>query len=341
MKLSDVQGQNPVAERLQRAWRSGRLAHGYLFTGDEGTGRENLAQALAQLVLCEQPGDAEACGVCGSCLRVQAGSHPDLQVVTSEAEAVRRGLAKPEGSRNPSTEIRIEAVRELSRRLRMHSYEGQGRVGIVVSAHRLRVEAANALLKTLEEPAPGTLLVLIAPGPRALLDTLRSRCQIVRFAPLSPEVIAALLAQRSGESVEVWQQAAERAEGSVRRAEALRGEELEERRELCRAYLDAVRSSRQVEMLDLAADMSRDRQATAGLLDELARLLHEEVCSAGRAGERRRTEAWGHAFDLVRDAERALRGNAVAQLTLEALAVRLHPLLNATAADPGSVRRDG
>jgi len=341
MPFVDILGQEAVIARLLTARRRQRLAHGYLFVGADGTGREEVARALAQAVLCETPVDGDACGSCGSCRRVVSGSHPDLQLVLSEAEQVRRGLTKPEGGRNPSTEIRVDAVRELSRRLRLQAYEGRGRVGVVVSAHRLRVEAANALLKTLEEPAPGTLLVLIAPGPRAVLDTLRSRCQVVRFAPLALKVIAELVQARAAVDAEVAQVAAARADGSLARALDLCGEDVVDRARRCRGFLLAAAGAHRGDVLDLAAELGRDRARTLEHLEELQRLLHDRVRARAAARVPAELDRLGHAFATVQATMRAVRGNASPQLAFEALGLRLEPLLQPLLATLDAWREEG
>lgn len=334
MPLRDIIGQPRAVERLLNARRRHRLAHGYLFVGSEGTGRERTALALAQALLCEQPVDGDACGSCGACRRVDAASHPDLQLVLSEAEIVRRGIGKAEGSGAPSTEIRVDAVRELCRRLHLRTYEGAGRVGIVVDAHRLRVEAANALLKTLEEPAADTLLVLIAPNPRAVLDTLRSRCQIVRFAPLAASAVAELLVAQYGVDPGSARATAERAEGSLVRALELGRGDVAERVEVGRAYWTAVANGEAGALLDLALDLGRERERTLTHLDELERLIHDELRLAAQRDLRPRIDALVRAQAAVLEAESAIRGNTQPQLTLEALAFRLQPLLTWVLAEP-------
>lgn len=339
MPLRDIIGQPRAVERLLVALRRHRLAHGYLFAGAEGTGRERAALALAQAVLCERQIDGDACGECGACRRVAAQTHPDLQLVLSEAELVRRGIGKPEGSARPSIEIRVEAVRELCRRLHLRTYEGAGRVGIVVGAHRLRVEAANALLKTLEEPAADTLLILIAPNPRAVLDTLRSRCQIVRFVPLVASVIAELLMTQHGVERVAARAAAERAEGSLARALELCQGDVGERIAAGRDYWAAAAAGHAGMLLDLAAELGRDRERALAHVDELARMIRGELRRAAQDGHRIRIDALARAHGAIVEADAAIRGNTQPQLALEALAFRLQPLLTwepaaATAAFP-------
>lgn len=329
MPFSNIIGQQDIISRLRRTLRAKRLAHGYLFIGGEGSGREQVALALGQALLCESPIDEDACGQCASCKKVASGNHADLQLVLSEAKQVQRALIKQDGKRNPSQEIRLDAVKELSRRLRMRSYEGRGQVGIVVDAHRLRLEAANALLKTLEEPAPGTLLILIAPGPRAVLDTLRSRCQLLRFTPLADAEIAAQLQSQHALPAEQAQGIAARAEGSMSRAIELIEAGFAENLELSRDFLHALATGNLAKAMDDAADMARDRITALAQLAELQQLLHQRLLIYGKNQDALGIRKMAEAFAASQKSERALRGNSMPQLTIEALAATLLPLLQA------------
>jgi hypothetical protein len=122
---------------------------------------------------------------------VTSGTHPDVHLLAPEAELVRRDLLTVDGARKPSRDIRVEQVRELSRDMRLLPYEGRFRVAIILDAHRMTTGASNALLKTLEEPGASSVLVLLAPHERALLQTISSRAARLRFPPLSSEESAA------------------------------------------------------------------------------------------------------------------------------------------------------
>jgi DNA polymerase-3 subunit delta' len=188
--------QTRVAAALKRALEQRRLAHGLLFVGAPGSGREKAARALACALLCDAGALPWGCGVCRSCQRVLKGTHPDVHLLLAPAEAVRRGLLEPDGSKKPSEQILVEDVRALAVDLRMASSEGRARVAIVVDAQRMNPSAQNALLKTLEEPGERTTLVLVVPDETSILPTLVSRCLRVRFAPppAPPPADSALLA---------------------------------------------------------------------------------------------------------------------------------------------------
>ena len=175
--------QEPRAQ-LQAAHRSGRLPHALLIHEAAGAGGEWLAYWCAQLVLCEHA-ERAPCGTCTGCRRVLSRAHPDLLCIAPEED---------------SHQIRIEAVRDLAAELALTSHGGGYKVGVLVPADALNRFAANALLKTLEEPPARTLLVLVATQPSRLPPTILSRCQRVRLrAPSRAAALAWLGAARAGD----------------------------------------------------------------------------------------------------------------------------------------------
>jgi DNA polymerase III subunit delta' len=186
----------PLADTLAR-----QRGHALLLHGAEGVGTLPFATVLAQALLCE--GDAGAprpCGRCGSCRLVQQHVHPDLFVLLPEVlrQAVNWPLAddKPddEGKRKPSKQIRIAEVRAATDWVTKTSSRGRGKVVLLHPAEAINLQAANALLKTLEEPPAGTRLLLGVADPARLLPTVRSRCQHVQLAAPSAEEAIAWLA---------------------------------------------------------------------------------------------------------------------------------------------------
>lgn len=153
--------------RLAPALTGGRLAHGLLLTGARGIGKRHLAGVLAHALLCEAPGaEARPCGGCRSCVQMAAGAHPD------------RVALKPAKAGEP---IKIAAVRDFVHALYLTSRYGRGRVALIDPADQMTPSAANSLLKALEEPPAGSHILLIADRPRAVLPTIRSRCQHLRL----------------------------------------------------------------------------------------------------------------------------------------------------------------
>ena len=165
----------------QQAWQQiglwleqDRLPHALLLTGGAGVGKALFARQLGAALLCQQPEGVRACGHCKQCQLLQAGNHPDL------------GLLVPEGE---GRQIRIDRVRELIASLGQTAQMGRYRVTIIAPAEALNQNAANALLKTLEEPAAGNLLLLVSHFPGMLPATVRSRCQQLHFPQPSLEAV--------------------------------------------------------------------------------------------------------------------------------------------------------
>jgi len=185
----DFRGHTDVREALARAWSRGRLAQAYLFIGLEGVGKRLFARKLAQCLLCRAPRTSEldACGECAGCRPFLAGAHPDFHFIDRDPGKKELTVDKFIGNR----EQRGKAG--LCYDFSLCPLPDGRKVGIVNDADALNDEAANALLKTLEEPPEGAVLILIAANMDALLPTIRSRCQPVRFGPLSENDLGALI----------------------------------------------------------------------------------------------------------------------------------------------------
>ena len=260
MSFREIIGQGQAVAFLQAAYGSGRLAHAYLFVGPAGVGKAKTARAFAQLLLCAEPKGHAACGVCGSCRKAAADRHPDLKVLEPDGEF-----------------IRIEAVREAGRFVGLKSFEGRGKVLIFDPAHAMNEEAANALLKTLEEPAPQTTLILITENIRRLPGTVVSRCQRVVFGPLAPEDLKTLLVGRLGVEHSAAAELSRLCEGSA--GEALR------------FYEDAVLAERDALLQFLSREGSMkeaeawigDREGALRLLRALA-LWYRDLLALKTAG---------------------------------------------------------
>jgi DNA polymerase-3 subunit delta' len=182
--------------RLCARLAEGSLPHGLLLTGARGLGKSRFALALARAALCEQA-DAErgACGQCRSCHLFDSGTHPDHHLVTLEYDEKKKRQYK---------EIRVDQVRELSAALNLASQFGGYRTAIIEPADRMNVNAANSLLKTLEEPGAATLMILVTDRPASLPATIRSRCQVLAFAiPERAQALAWMRQQAPGRDHEL------------------------------------------------------------------------------------------------------------------------------------------
>jgi DNA polymerase-3 subunit delta' len=263
MPFRDLIGQRDARAVLQGALRTGRIAHAYLFVGPESVGRRAAALAFAQALLCRRGGE-DACAGCDACRKAAVGTHPDLRVIApggrTESGAERRSVG-------------IEQVRDLKRDAAYPPYEARWKIFIIEDAEAMRAEAANSLLKILEEPPAQSVIVLLSESEAALLPTIVSRSQIVRFTFVPAAEIASALTERAGVPADQAKFFAALSGGRPGLAlrEAAGGESaLEFRQEVVRT-LGAVAGGSPVRRLEAAESVSRrkddlDRWLDAALL---------------------------------------------------------------------------
>ncbi len=326
-RASFLLGQPQVVDALASATAQQRLAHGLLFVGPDGVGRERAARGLAAGLLCEaEQQDLRlpfGCGQCRGCRRVESRHHPDVHHLLPDAEAVARGWSTPE-KRVASREIRVEQVRELAHAMRLKPYEGRARVAIVTDAHRMNTRAQNALLKTLEEPGPASLLVLIAPHSRSVLPTIESRCQRIRFRPLTGDVVRTI-AERIGE-VEALAGVDSAALESM--TDLLGdGENQVSERAAAQEFLDEMVEATAPDRLDLVERVGRDRATVDGMLQLAHGIAITKVRDAAMRGDDavdgRAFDALLHVAHAIAETRKMLARNAHVQIALEDLALRV------------------
>jgi DNA polymerase-3 subunit delta' len=207
-----IQGHDIHVRAFKHAVERGRLAHAYLFTGPPGIGKRLFAAELAKALLCEiGPAPLEACAACTSCTLFDAGNHPDFFAVSRPDE---------------SNELPIEVMRELCRGFSLKPARGRGKIAVLDDADDLNDEAANCFLKTLEEPPPRSVFILIGTSPERQLSTIVSRCQAVRFAPLPETLVAEILRQQGVTDPHLLSRLVRLARGSPGQAMALADPEL-------------------------------------------------------------------------------------------------------------------
>lgn len=255
----DILGHGPILARLDSALAQGRIHHAYLFEGPRGVGKRTVAQRFAMAANCEAE-SGRPCGSCSACRLVLAGNHPDVLVLS------------PDPSRASGT-IAIDEVREIVRQTGYRRYTGRRRVVIVDPAEAMQAPAANALLKTLEEPPEGTGFVLVSHNASALLPTILSRCQRIRFGAVPHDQLANWLRERGhGETAHA---AARLAQGCPGRALELVEGGLDGRLEL-RTRLFEVLGGRLPALFDWSAELTGGkRQDWREDVELLARIVED------------------------------------------------------------------
>ncbi len=227
MAWSRIRGHDDARRQLFAAFQRGRLAHAYLFVGPDGVGKKAFALELAKALLCDRPpAELTACDHCPACAQVTAGTHPDVNAAR-----------KPDDKQ----EFVIDAMRDLCNQLGLKPARGMRKVAIVEDADDFNEESANCFLKTLEEPPPGAVLILLATATERQLPTILSRCQIVRFRPLTPNDLRAALADHDITDPTTVDRLTRIAGGSVGRAIALNDPVLWEFRQVLVSALGSTR----------------------------------------------------------------------------------------------------
>jgi DNA polymerase-3 subunit delta' len=341
MSWRRVRGHEHHIETFARVWQAGRLGQAYLFVGPPGIGKRLFAFELARSLLCDAANRAAplaACDACPACAQTEVGTHPDLLL-----------LGRPEDR----LEIPIDTARDLGRHFTLKSSSGRGRVALLDDADDLHDESANCLLKTLEEPPLGSLLVLVATRPDLLLPTIVSRCQIVRFRP-PPRDVASTILREAGVADPIHADRLLRlAEGSPGRARDLANPALWDFR---KRLLDALTANR-ADFIALAQDWTRFAESAGkeGTLQRrraqlsLQLLVHlvrdlvairlgsdvvsvnaDERRSLARLADRASTETWLTLLERCLDADRHLAQRVQLALALEALCDALAKILPAS-----------
>jgi DNA polymerase III subunit delta' len=270
-----VRGHEALVRSFQRVVNRGRLAHAYLFTGAQGVGKKLFATELAKALLCERTGKGDpstpldACDKCPSCIQVEAGTHPDFLCAARPEEAL---------------EFPIEVMRDVCQRFALKSARGRGKVVLIDDADDLNEESANCFLKTLEEPPPRSVLILIGTSADRQLPTILSRCQIVPFGPLPAADVAELLRAGGVEDAALIDRLLPLSEGSPGIARALGDPALWEFRKtlvegLTAARIDSVALSRRwVSFVEEAGkEAAAQRQRASLCLGLLLSLLQDAL----------------------------------------------------------------
>jgi len=317
MGLSSFIGNRRVVERLETKLRENRFPHGLIFSGVEGLGKHTMARMIAKALNCDIMGPADFCDECPHCRKINAGTHPDVVSVTVEEDA---------------TQIKIAQIRQVLSTLEMHPLEGRNKVFIIDPANLLNAESSNALLKGLEEPPEKSFFILITVNVHELLLTVRSRCQVYHFAPLSANDI-----RKHGiadELVVRWSQ------GSIGRAHTLDPAGIKDKREIVLGFIEtAVNATDETlrSMLTASAGLSRTRQDFTSHLSVMAILLGDILYISEGAAEkvlnvdilkrledvasRAPSDRWIRVSEFLRVMENSLKSHVNRQMLTDVMAL--------------------
>jgi len=352
MAFNRIIGHHRQRQRLMDAVERDRLAHGYLFCGPPGVGAEALAIELACAVNCESaPG--EPCGQCRHCRRIRALQHPDVHLLVPassapppDGSAARAGATEGRGNAREERRqglssllagdpyaalplvkndiLSVEDIRSLRRDASVKPYEGRKKVAVIVAADRMNTAAANALLKTLEEPPGSLMLILTATRSRRLLPTILSRCQPVFLPRLAEADVQAALTGKYDVEPDEAAQIARRSEGRLSEALSAMSEGGMRLREDAFALLECIHDApplRLFEQVESLAASHREEPVVEKILDHLLELYRDLFILSAR-GETS-TVAWNESSTASTD-ESSILASPERQVPLRALASRMN-----------------
>ena len=329
MTFQRILGQDQPQRIIQNALQNNGLSHAYLFYGPESIGKKLTALEFAKALNCEVSGPKDSCDTCPSCHKIDHRLHPDFF------------LLEPEKS-SPSARdavIKVEEIRELQKKLAYLPYEGKTKVAIIDGAETMNPQAANTLLKTLEEPPSVTVLILITSNPYRLLPTIVSRCQGVKFHPLSTDEVKTVLQRaQEKENGEIDEKEltsrALRSMGQINRALEEDLAVTDQYREEILNLLETVSFERMDAVFKWTKSWAKQPAHIQSLLDEMMNLLRDlAVIKSGGPdtgilnrdilerlqplAEQKNIATLTAMFESVVQTKSALRGNANLQLSLD------------------------
>lgn len=328
MLFDNVLGQGQAKHILSQALSKSQLSHAYLFYGPESIGKKLLAVEFTKALNCLAPGIEEACGTCNSCRKIEDRIHPDFFFVepTKSTPTAREAVLK------------IDAIRELQKKLSFLPYQGKAKVAIIDQVEKMNPQACNAFLKTLEEPPSSTILILITSNIYQLLPTLISRCQGIKFNPLSPEAIREILQSQDDEKLDPTEVDLRvgRSKGQVLRALSDEATQTSSYRLAMIGLIDQVSFKRMDLLFQWSKAMAKGGEPLPQVLEEMLGLLRDLtfIKSGGSPNQLfnrdltaelepvAREKSLSHLLKMteaVNQTQHALSGNANAQLALETM----------------------
>ena len=284
----------------------GRLAHAYLFEGDNGTGKHELSIWLAKQLFCEQLHEHEPCNQCINCLRIEMNEHPNVQMIAPDGQT-----------------IKVDQIRKLQAEFSKSGFEQRQQVFIVQQAEKMNASAANSLLKFLEEPAGSFLAILETDALGRILPTIQSRCQIIHFSPLPKEKLCEKL-QSTGISKQTAELLSSLTNSYDKAVEISQDEWFNGAKDIVSKWFDYLRKKDpqrfifvQKKLLAIAKEKNQQRQLFAMLLFYFQRERNQFLTKGLSAA------ALNRELELILQAQQKLDANVSFQGTAEQLALRI------------------
>ncbi|MBK9447928.1 MAG: DNA polymerase III subunit delta' [Bacteroidetes bacterium] len=371
MQLKEIIGQKKAKEAFLKMVSENRLPHALILKGKPGIGKLAFANAIAQFVNCEAPTETDSCGKCASCSKIRKGIHPDvrfiLPIITNKVDGKNplsddfipqfreQFVANPYYSfnswvgqmqgENKQVGIRIAEIRELKRKISLKAFEARYKVVIIWNAEKINTEAANAMLKLLEEPPERTMIIMTVSDTSGLLTTINSRCQRIQMHRIDDASLAAYLKTSHGLAEDRALQIAQLAEGSVSEADEMVNESNRSLSDLYMQWLRLCHRGEFGDIQDIVEQLSKENKefqklflsyALQKLRDSLLFSFHADHLAATTAEEREFQQKFSKFIQLngISELSRLLEDslfyisrNASAPMVLSVLSLRMHSIL--------------
>ncbi len=371
MQLKEIIGQKKAKDAFLKMVSEGRVPHALILKGKPGIGKLAFANAIAQYMNCEEPTPTDSCGKCASCSKIRKCIHPDVRFIlpiisnkvdgknpvsddffpqfrehfiTNPYYSFNTWVGQMQGE-NKQVGIRINEIRDLKRKISLKAFEARYKVVIIWNAEKINNEAANAMLKLLEEPPERTMIIMTVSDTSGLLTTINSRCQRLQMHRIDEATLAASLVSAHALSSERALQIAQLAEGSVSEAEEMVSESNRSWSELYMQWLRICHKGEFGEIQDIVEQVSKENKefqklflsyALQKLRDSLLFSFHADQLAATTAEERDFQQKFSKFIQLngidelgrlLEDSLHYISRNASSQMVLSVLSLRIHSLL--------------
>ena len=280
MRFDEIIGNEKTKEELKRSLEEDKVSHSYMFVGIEGIGKQLIAKAFAQMILCTNETE-KGCDKCKSCIEFQSQNHPDFLYI------------EPDGN-----SIKIEQIRYLQRKIQEKPIISNKKVYIINDADKMTQEAQNCLLKTLEEPPEYSTIILIGSNENAFLNTIKSRCMKLTFQPIGPEEIKQYMEKTYGMN-NINENMLEAFQGSIGKAIALKDKR--EEYENIEKMIEKLDKTDMTELIELGSALYQSKEEINDILEYMNIVLLKMT---------KENVKYANCIDIVENTKKRLHQNA-------------------------------
>ena len=278
--FDEIIGNERIKDTLQKSLKENKVSHSYMFVGIEGIGKQMMAKAFAQMILCTST-EQKGCNKCKSCVEFRSDNHPDFLYI------------EPDGN-----SIKIEQIRYLQRKIQEKPIISDRKVYMINDANKMTTEAQNCLLKTLEEPPEYGTIILIGSNENAFLNTIKSRCMIISFKPIEKEAIKKYMEETYGLQ-DIHANMLHAFQGSI--GKAIKLKDKQEQYQKIETIIESLDKKNIIDILKLSEDIYKDKEEIMSILEYINIILIELA---------KKEIKYANCIDIVEDTKKRLHQNA-------------------------------